>query len=62
MGSARLAGKVMLPLAGRALVWHILQRLRAVKAISDIVLATTRARENEPLVGRRGRDGHSPSG
>lgn len=50
MGSARLAGKVMLPLAGRPLVWHILQRLRAVKAISDIVLATTRARENEPLV------------
>lgn len=50
MGSARLAGKVMLPLAGRPLVWHILERLRAVETIAETVLATTQAPENEPLV------------
>ncbi len=49
MGSMRLPGKVMRPLAGRPLVWHILDRLRRVEDISQIVLATTVAPENDPL-------------
>lgn len=50
MGSIRLPGKVMKPLAGRPLVWHIADRLRRVESISELVLATTMASENDPLV------------
>ena len=55
MGSVRLPGKVMMPFAGRPLVWHILDRLRRVDGISQIVLATTVAVENDLLAewGRR---------
>lgn len=49
MGSERLPQKVMRPLAGRPLVWHILDRLRRVERISEVVLATTAAPENEAL-------------
>ena len=50
MGSVRLPGKVMKPLAGRPLVWHIADRLRRVDSITDLVLATTMSEENDPLV------------
>ena len=49
MGSVRLPGKVMRPLAGRPLVWHIFDRLRHVDGISQTVLATTLAAENDSL-------------
>jgi spore coat polysaccharide biosynthesis protein SpsF len=49
MGSLRLPGKVMMPLAGRPVVWHILDRLRRVTGVSEVVLATTQGPENEPL-------------
>lgn len=50
MGSSRLPGKVMLPLAGAPLVWHIAQRLLQVKQVKGIVLATTSDPRNDPLV------------
>jgi spore coat polysaccharide biosynthesis protein SpsF len=50
MGSSRLPGKVLLPLSGKPLVWHIADRLRRVAAIDDIVLATTADVANDPLV------------
>jgi spore coat polysaccharide biosynthesis protein SpsF len=50
MGSSRLPGKVMLDLAGRPLVWHMIDRLRRVPELDEIVLATTMDRRNEPLV------------
>ena len=49
MGSSRLPGKVFLPLADRPLVWHIMTRLRAVKSISDIFIATTSDKKNDVL-------------
>jgi spore coat polysaccharide biosynthesis protein SpsF len=49
MGSMRLPGKVMRPLAGRPLVWHIMDRLRRVEGLSQVVLATTAASENDPM-------------
>lgn len=50
MGSSRLPGKVMLPLADRPLVWHIIDRLRQVSGLDGIVLATTTDPRNDPLV------------
>jgi len=49
MGSVRLPGKVMRPLAGRPVVWHICDRLRRVDGISQVVLATTAAAENDEM-------------
>jgi len=49
MGSSRLSGKVLLPLAGKPLVWHIADRLGRVAGIDGIVLATTADPSNDPL-------------
>ncbi len=49
MGSSRLAGKVLKPLAGRpALDWVVL-RARAAHAFTEIVLATTTEPLDDPL-------------
>ncbi len=50
MGSTRLPGKVMLPICGKPLVGHVIDRLEAVAGLNDIVLATTADPRNEPLV------------
>ena len=41
MGSTRLPGKVLLPLAGKPALWHIVERLRSVPRIADVVVATS---------------------
>lgn len=50
MGSSRLPGKALLPLAGKPLVWHIIDRMRRVRGVERIVLATTTDPRNEPLI------------
>ena len=50
MGSSRVPGKVMLPLAGHPLVWHVIDRMRRVEGLAEVVLATTQAPRNAPLV------------
>jgi spore coat polysaccharide biosynthesis protein SpsF (cytidylyltransferase family) len=50
MGSTRLPGKVMKPLAGVPLVGHIFDRLLATPGVSGVVLSTTRDPRNDPLV------------
>ena len=39
MGSSRFPGKVLQPLAGKAILSHIVERLRAVPSIDDLVVA-----------------------
>lgn len=57
MGSSRLAGKVLMPLAGRpALDWVIL-RARAAQVFAEIVLATTTERQDDPLAAHGARMG-----
>ncbi len=41
MGSTRLPGKMMADLAGRPLLFHIIERARAIRSAHDLVLATT---------------------
>ncbi len=41
MTSSRLPGKVLLPAAGRPLLGHLVERLRRVASIDEIVIATT---------------------
>jgi spore coat polysaccharide biosynthesis protein SpsF len=41
MGSTRLPGKVLRPIAGKPLLWHIVHRLKASRLIDEIAIATT---------------------
>src|ERR1019366_7721495 len=50
MTSSRLPGNVLLPVTGRPLLGHLVRRLRAVPALSDIVLATTVNAADDVLV------------
>lgn len=49
-GSTRLPGKVMSKLAGKPVVWHIIERVKRVKNIDDIVVATTVSRKDDRLI------------
>jgi spore coat polysaccharide biosynthesis protein SpsF len=41
MGSTRLPGKVLKPVAGQPLLWHIIHRLKTSRLIEEIAIATT---------------------
>jgi len=50
MSSSRLPGKVLLPLCGQPVILGILQRVQQCELISDVVLATSLERSDDPLV------------
>jgi len=41
MGSSRLPGKVLKPILNKPVLWHIVNRLRNVKKINEVVVATS---------------------
>ena len=41
MGSSRLPGKVLMPVAGKPLLWHILHRLRQCRTVDNVAVATS---------------------
>ena len=49
MGSSRLPGKMLADLSGRPLLWHILQRAKAVRAGLPVVLAVPGTERDRPL-------------
>jgi spore coat polysaccharide biosynthesis protein SpsF len=50
MGSTRLPGKILKPVAGKPLLWHIVHRLKASRLIEDIAIATTTNPLDEAIV------------
>ncbi len=50
MGSSRLPGKVLLPLGGRPVLWHVIERLTEVDLLDEIVVATTERPEDDGIV------------
>jgi spore coat polysaccharide biosynthesis protein SpsF len=49
MGSRRLPGKVLMPLAGKPLLWHIVNRVRKCASLDAIVIATSTLPENDAI-------------
>lgn len=49
MGSSRLPGKVLKPLCGKPILYHILQRVERVNELSEIVVATTGNQIDNPI-------------
>jgi spore coat polysaccharide biosynthesis protein SpsF len=49
MSSTRLPGKVLLPLAGREVLAHVLDRLAACETIDDVVVATSTHQSDDVL-------------
>lgn len=41
MSSTRLPGKVLMPLAGRPVLGHVVERIRSCETIADVVVATS---------------------
>ncbi len=50
MTSSRLPGKVLLPASGIPMLQHLVNRLKSVPSIEEIVLATTTNISDDPLV------------
>src|SRR5262249_4251399 len=50
MGSTRLPGKVLRPIAGQPLLWHIVHRLRKSRLIDDVAVATTTDPRDDAIV------------
>lgn len=50
MGSTRLPGKVLKKLADRSVLGHVITRLQAVHEINKIIVATTIAEKDDPIV------------
>jgi spore coat polysaccharide biosynthesis protein SpsF len=49
MTSTRLPGKVLRPLAGRPVLWHVIHRLRRSKLVSAVVVATSDEASDDPV-------------
>jgi len=50
MGSTRLPGKVLKPVAGKPLLWHIVHRLRHCVLVEDIAIATSTNPRDDAIV------------
>ena len=50
MSSSRLPGKVLFDLAGKPIIWHIVNRLKECKNVNHIVVATSNLSSDDDLV------------
>ena len=50
MGSTRLPGKVLKPILGQPMLWHIARRLRGISSVADVVVATSASPSDQPIL------------
>lgn len=50
MTSKRLPGKSLMPLAGKPLMAHVIERALAIEGVGKVVVATATGDENKPLI------------
>ena len=48
-GSTRLPGKVLMPLVGKPVLWHIVHRLRKCRSVDEIAIATSTNPVDDPV-------------
>lgn len=49
MGSTRLPGKVLKPLAGHPMLWHIVKRVQASPGVNSVMIATSVRPDNDVI-------------
>lgn len=49
MASSRLPGKALLPLAGEPMLYRVVQRVRSIPCLDDVVVVTGADRSNDPI-------------
>lgn len=52
MGSSRLPGKVLVRIAGKPMLFRVIERVSAAQRVGKVVVATTTAHEDDVLVAR----------
>jgi spore coat polysaccharide biosynthesis protein SpsF (cytidylyltransferase family) len=57
MGSTRLPAKVLAPVCGRSILWHIADRLGHATRLSGVVVATSAGADCDPIRAAAARDG-----
>ena len=57
MGSSRLPGKSIADVAGRPLLWHVVDRLRRAKLVDTVVVATSNKSGDDPIAKLCGTEG-----
>ena len=50
MGSSRLPGKVLEDIAGKPMLWHLVNRLQKSKLLNGIIIATTTNDIDQPIL------------
>jgi spore coat polysaccharide biosynthesis protein SpsF len=50
MSSARLPGKVLMPLAGKPIIWHIWNRAKRCTSVQNVIVATSTDKTDDQLV------------
>lgn len=50
MDSSRLPGKVLLPILGKPIIWHIYERLKFSKNIDKICISTSNEKSDDPII------------
>jgi len=50
VGSTRLPKKVLKKIAGKPMLWHVIDRVKKAKLVDEVVLATTTKEEDKPLL------------
>ena len=50
MGSLRMPGKVLKPILGKPMLWHVVERVKRAKLINQVVVATSTNPEDKKLV------------
>lgn len=49
MGSSRLPGKVILDIAGKPMLWHVVNRVRHARLVDQIAVATSEKPSDDPI-------------
>ena len=51
MSSRRLPGKVLLPLAGKPVLWHVVNRTQRIRGVDEVVVATSTDSADDSIEG-----------